>query len=45
MSSFSVEGKDHRFEPENLRTYASLKASLDFLTKEGLTKLKVAVKK
>ena len=45
MTSFSVEGKDHRFEPEHLRTYAYIRATVDFLRKEGLTKLDLKVKK
>jgi hypothetical protein len=44
MSSFNVEGHSHRSEPENLRTFSFVEATIDFLRGNGLTKITVKVK-
>jgi hypothetical protein len=45
MAAFNVEGHSHRSEPENLRTYSFVSATIDFLRGNGLTKIKVSIKK
>lgn len=45
MAAFSVEGHSHRAEPENLKTYSFVVATIDFLRGNGLSKVSVSVKK